>query len=68
MALSKWFLCGAEGALDKDENLAFTFAEKATRKKLPSTEFAMGYHEEVGVGVSKDIDAARMWYQLVSRA
>lgn len=28
MALSKWFLCGAEGAFEKDENLAFVFAEK----------------------------------------
>ena len=67
MALSKWFLCGAKGAFDKDENLAFTFAEKAARKGLPSAEFAMGYYKEVGVGGSKDIEAAQMWYQLVSR-
>ena len=46
MALSKWFWCGAEGAFDKDENLAFTFAEKAARKGLPSAEFAMGYYKE----------------------
>lgn len=30
MALSKWFLCGAEGAFEKDENLAYVFAEKVT--------------------------------------
>lgn len=66
MALSKWFLCGAEGAFDKDENLAFTFAEKAARKGLPSAEFAMGYYKEVGVGGTKDIEAAQTWYQLVS--
>ncbi|KAF8843893.1 HCP-like protein [Paxillus ammoniavirescens] len=66
MALSKWFLCGAEGAFDKDESLAFTFAEKAARKGLPSAEFAMGYYKEVGVGGLKDIDAARMWYKLAS--
>jgi hypothetical protein len=68
MVLSKWFLCGAEGAFDKDETLAFTFAEKAARKGLPSAEFAMGYYKEVGVGGSKDFETARMWYQLVSRA
>jgi hypothetical protein len=28
----------------------------------------MGYYKEVGVGGSKDVDVARMWYQLVSRA
>jgi hypothetical protein len=66
MALSKWFLCGSEGAFDKDESLAFTFAEKAARKGLPSAEFAMGYYTEVGVGGSKDIEAARKWYTRVS--
>jgi TPR repeat protein len=66
MALSKWFLCGAEGAFDKDESLALTFAEKAARKGLPSAEFAMGYYAEVGVGGPKDINAARKWYTRVS--
>ena len=65
IALSKWFLCGAEGAFDKDENLAYTFAEKAARKGLPSAEFAMGYYKEVGVGGAKDVDAAMRWYKLV---
>ncbi|TCD60032.1 hypothetical protein EIP91_010853, partial [Steccherinum ochraceum] len=62
MALSKWFLCGADGSFEKDEHLAWTFAEKAARKGLPSAEFAMGYYAEVGVGGPKDIDAARKWY------
>ena len=66
MALSKWFLCGSEGAFNKDESLAYTFAEKAARKGLPSAEFAMGYYTEVGVGGSKDIEAARKWYARVS--
>ena len=55
MALSKWFLWEAEGAFDKDENLAFTFAEMAARKGLGSTEFAMSYYKEVGVGGSEDV-------------
>ena len=67
MALSKWFLCGSEGAFDKDESLAFTFAEKAARKGLPSAEFAMGYYTEVGVGGPKDIEAARKWYSRVCK-
>ncbi|EED77779.1 predicted protein [Postia placenta Mad-698-R] len=62
MALSKWFLCGAEGSFEKDEGLALTFAEKAARKGLPSAEFAMGYYSEVGVGLPKDIEVARKWY------
>ena len=66
MALSKWFLCGSEGAFEKDEGLAWTFAEKAARKGLPSAEFAMGYYAEVGVGGPKDMEAARKWYSKVS--
>ncbi|KAG1726342.1 HCP-like protein [Suillus paluster] len=66
MALSKWFLCGAEGAFDKDEGLAFTFAEKAARRGLPSAEFAMGYYKEVGVGGEKDIQESMKWYSLAA--
>lgn len=66
MALSKWFLCGAEGAFDKDESLAFTFAEKAARRGLPSAEFAMGYYKEVGVGGEKDIQESMKWYSLAA--
>ncbi|KAJ7604261.1 hypothetical protein FB45DRAFT_957597 [Roridomyces roridus] len=63
MALSKWFLCGAEGAFDKDESLARTFAGKAAAKGLASGEFAMGYYAEVGIGGGVDVAAARGWYE-----
>lgn len=46
MALSKWFLCGAEGHFGKNEDLARTFAEKAARKGHPNGCFAMGYYFE----------------------
>ena len=74
MALSKWFLCGsgdvggggggpgAEGGFEKDESLAWTFADKAAKRGLPSAEFAMGYYAEVGVGGPKDLGAAMRWY------
>lgn len=62
MALSKWFLCGHEGAFMKDEKLAFTFAEKAARGSLPSAEFALGYYYEVGVGGTIDLNLAKKWY------
>ena len=53
MAPSKRFLCGVEGAFDRDENLVFMFAEKAALE-LGSAEFAIGYYKEVGVGSSED--------------
>ncbi|KAF8310935.1 HCP-like protein [Clavulina sp. PMI_390] len=63
MALSKWFLCGAEGHFEKEEYLAYTFAEKAARKGLANAEFAMGYYNEVGVGTKADIGMAKRWYE-----
>lgn len=46
MALSKWFLCGADGHFAKNEKLARTFAEKAARKGHLNASFAMGYYYE----------------------
>lgn len=69
MALSKWFLCGSgddpssPGHFEKDEGLAWTFADKAARRGLPSAQFAMGYYAEVGVGGPKDINTAIKWYK-----
>jgi hypothetical protein len=65
MALSKWFLCGAEGCFEMDEELAFTFAEKAAKKNLPSAVFAIAYYHEVGIGGRKDLAAAQKWYEKV---
>jgi len=45
MSLSKWYLCGVDGGFDKDEKLAFTFADKAAARGLPSAEFAIGYYQ-----------------------
>lgn len=66
MAVSKWFLCGAEGCFDKNEDLAYTFAEKAARKGLPTAEFALAYYNEVGVGCAKNLAVAKKWYKKAS--
>lgn len=63
VALSRWFLCGAEGCFEKNEALAFTFAEKATRRGLPAAEFALAYYYEVGVGCEKNLPMAMKWYR-----
>ncbi|KAH7090920.1 hypothetical protein BKA62DRAFT_724621 [Auriculariales sp. MPI-PUGE-AT-0066] len=79
MALSKWFLCGSEGAFEKDEGLARTFAEKSALRGETEGEFAMGYYCEashhslcalqVGIGApnkTKDLEGARKWYTLAA--
>ncbi|KAM0752294.1 HCP-like protein [Meredithblackwellia eburnea MCA 4105] len=62
MALSKWYLCGSDGIFEKDEALAYTFAEKAASRQLPSAEFALGYYREVGINGGKDLEQAKRWY------
>lgn len=42
MALSKWFLCGAEGAFEKDEALAVTFADKVRGAPCPCAALTHG--------------------------
>ena len=42
LALSGWFLTGAEGVLKQDDQEAFLWARKAATKGLPKAEFALG--------------------------
>lgn len=62
MAISKWFLCGHEGIFEKNDELAFTYAQRAAQSGLPTAEFALGYFYEVGIYVPVDIKEARSWY------
>ncbi len=63
MAISKWFLCGYEGVFEKDEGLAFTYAQRAAQSGLATAEFAMGYFYEVGIHVQADFKISRSWYE-----
>ncbi|KAH8688868.1 hypothetical protein BGW36DRAFT_434156 [Talaromyces proteolyticus] len=62
MAISKWFLCGHEGLFEKNDEIAFTYAQRAAQSGLPTAEFALGYFYEVGIHVPVDIQEARRWY------
>lgn len=63
MAISKWFLCGYEGLFEKNEEIAFTYAQRAAASGLPTAEFAMGYFFEIGMYVSVDLKEAKSWYE-----
>ena len=63
MAISKWFLCGYEGVFDKNDELAFIYAQRAASTGLSTAEFAMGYFYEIGIFVQSDIKEAQEWYQ-----
>ena len=63
MAISKWFLCGQEGVFEKNEEMAFTYAQRAAVGGLGTAQFAMGYFYEVGIYVQSDYQTAQEWYR-----
>ena len=63
MAISKWFLCGFEGIFDKNEELAFTYAQRAAQSGLATAEFAMGYFYEIGIYVPMNLKESSLWYE-----
>ncbi|KAF2459371.1 hypothetical protein BDY21DRAFT_384618 [Lineolata rhizophorae] len=67
MAISKWFLCGYEGVFQKNEELAFVYAQRAAHAGLATAEFAMGYFYEIGMFVAVDADKALEWYERAAR-
>lgn len=66
MSISKWFLCGYDGVFEKNDELAFTYARRATQGGLATAEFAMGYFHEIGMYVAVDLKEARLWYTKAS--
>lgn len=63
MAISKWFLVGHESLFPKNEEIAYTYANRAARTGLSNAEFAMGYFNELGVYVQRNLDVALEWYK-----
>lgn len=68
LAISKWFICGHEGLFQKNEELAFKYAQRAAQQGLPTAEFAMGYFYEIGWYQPKNISLAQEWYQKAAQS
>lgn len=67
MAISKWFLCGYEGIFEKNEELAYTYAQRAAETEMATAEFAMGYFYEIGMYVKMDLTIASQWYDKAAK-
>jgi TPR repeat protein len=63
LGVSRWFLFGYEGVFQKNEQLAYKYAMQAADAKLPTGEFAIGYYNEIGIHVQKNLRDARTWYE-----
>ncbi|KAE8351583.1 hypothetical protein BDV28DRAFT_17809 [Aspergillus coremiiformis] len=62
LALSGWYLTGAEGILQQSDTEAYLWARKAATASLAKAEYAMGYYTEVGIGVTANMEDAKRWY------
>lgn len=62
LALSGWYLTGAEGVLQQSDTEAYLWARKAAMAGLAKAEYAMGYFTEVGIGVGANLEDAKRWY------
>ncbi|ORX99005.1 HCP-like protein [Basidiobolus meristosporus CBS 931.73] len=62
LALSGWYLTGADGILKQSDTEAYLWARKAADKGLAKAEYAVGYYSEVGIGVRQDLNEAKKWY------
>ncbi len=64
LALSGWYLTGAEGILEHSDMEAYLWARKAASSEPPLAKamFAMGYFSEQGIGCPASIEEARKWY------
>ncbi|KAJ9611333.1 hypothetical protein H2200_004517 [Cladophialophora chaetospira] len=68
LAISKWMLCGHEGLFEKNEEVAFSYAQRAALAGFPTAQFAMGYYYEVGIYVPVDFNQAKEWYRKASQS
>jgi len=62
LALSGWYLTGADGVILQSDTEAYLWARKAAEKGLGNAEYALGYYTEVGIGVVASLDEAKRWY------
>lgn len=51
MAVSKWFLSGADGYFEKSEAVAYIYAHRAALHEHRTAIFALGYFNENGIHV-----------------
>ncbi|CAO3590816.1 unnamed protein product [Absidia cylindrospora] len=62
-ALTAWYLVGSPNVLPQSDADAYIWAKRAAEKELPKAEYAVGYFTEVGIGISKNLDNAMVWYK-----
>lgn len=71
LALSSWYKNGAEDhngnqIIQQDEDTCFQWALRAANREYFPAFFTIGYYFEVGIGVTRDLEEAKIWYEKAS--
>ncbi|KAJ1660645.1 hypothetical protein GGF38_003903, partial [Coemansia sp. RSA 25] len=68
LALSGWYLTGADQFLPQNDVEAYLWARRAADRGLEKAEYAVGYYYECGIGVAQpDVHEAQAWYARAAR-
>ncbi|KAJ2743717.1 hypothetical protein GGI20_003539 [Coemansia sp. BCRC 34301] len=68
LALSGWYLTGANQFLPQNDVEAYLWARRAADRGLEKAEYAVGYYYECGIGVAQpDVHEAQVWYARAAR-
>lgn len=64
LALSGWYLTGAEGILNQSDQEAYLWARKAAVSEPPLAKamYALGYYIENGIGCPVSLEEGKKWY------
>lgn len=63
LAMCAWYMVGAEPVLPRNEEEAYEWAHRAAECGLAKAQFAVGYFQENGIGVERDILQSANWYR-----
>lgn len=66
LALSGWYLTGADGVLEPDEAKAFVWADKSAKQGNAKALFAVGHYHETGTGTPTSLKNALDAYHKAS--
>ena len=67
LSLCAWYLVGAKGVLEADQQQAFLWALRSAKSGHPKAQYAVGNFYEKGIGCRIDFNEAFIWYEKAAK-
>jgi len=62
-ALAGWYLTGAQGIMDSNDQEAYRYCLLSAKQEYPKAEYALGYFYEMGIGIDANLEESKAWYK-----